>query len=401
MEVRVISTLEEYDDAASELDALRRAVGPLTVNNDPGRYRVSLVHASPHARPYVALFADSSGVRGGIIARLSCKSKSVRVGYASLKTPALRTLDVVYGGVLADQDDADGALTAICGHLQRLVSRRVVDRVFLNSAPEHVSHRLNHLRIRRLSMGSPARHWKLRLTPYSRDKTLSKFSKKHRYNMRRADRILSEATNHSLEVDVATSPQDLDWFIPAASSIVSGTYQDALGVGFKDSSYWRETLSYEASVGRLRCYLLRSQDNMIAFQVGSIHRGVYYLEATSFTPSYARFSPGQVLLCRVIEDLCSCGGESIDYGYGDAQYKQMYGSDSWTETSINMYGSSMRALAVWALDSTSARISAIGRSVFVRQDGGSQLKRWWRGQLSHGAARSRGKTRGRSQKKQA
>ena len=112
------------------------------------------------------------------------------------------------------------------GHLRTLLATRAVDSVMLNHVPTKCpvfeelvqSHSA-------ATLSEP--HYRLRLVPGAFEKTIEGFSKKHRYNMRRADRQLTERFSGNLALRVFQSDADLAEFVPRAASLTARTYQGA------------------------------------------------------------------------------------------------------------------------------------------------------------------------------
>src|SRR5690606_28260397 len=102
-------------------------------------------------------------------------------------------------------------------HIASLLESRQVDIVSVSHLP--VSHPLYEaikaegLEVRR------DLHWRLDLEPWSFEKTISRFSKKHRYNIRRADRILAEHFHGDVALRVFTGEHDVCCFLAGAAAI--------------------------------------------------------------------------------------------------------------------------------------------------------------------------------------
>ena len=153
-------------------------------------------------------------------------------------------------------------------------------------------------------------------------------------------------------------------------------------MGFADTALWRAALATEARHGRLRCYWLEACGEPIAHQVGVVYGNTYFLEATSFLPEYRDLSPGQVLLTRVIEDLCHAGLHSVDYGFGDAGYKRIYGTLSWCEATIALYGARRRARVAYLLHRATDAAAHTLQQVARRFGVWAAIKNRWRRHLA-------------------
>lgn len=84
-----------------------------------------------------------------------------------------------------------------------------------------------------------------------------------------------------------------------------------------------------ANLQALRCYLLRSQDEPVAFAIGTQWNGRFMLEEIGYDTRYASSSPGTVLLLNMLEDMFQRDTpELVDFGFGDGAYKQLFGNES-------------------------------------------------------------------------
>lgn len=74
----------------------------------------------------------------------------------------------------------------------------------------------------------------------------------------------------------------------------------------------------------LDIYTLTVDQDMVAMFAGGHFGGSFSGAITSMTsdPGYVKCSPGDVLLYRVLEQLCTGGGTSFDLGIGQASYKK-------------------------------------------------------------------------------
>ncbi|MCC6360770.1 MAG: GNAT family N-acetyltransferase [Phycisphaerales bacterium] len=353
----------------------RRAVP----NIDPDRFL--LIALQRGEQPYVGKVHRNDQIVGGILARRTERRIAVQCGYWTVRSPKLRCLDVVYGGLVAEEQ-SDVAISMIRAELD---SGRIECVTISNLAVDHqLFSRLASISAFR----SPANpHWRYRLEYRPDTGVLGSFSKKHRYNVRRLDRILKERCRGAVELSEFRSPGDVAAFCEAAARITGRTYQAGLGVGFKNDALTRELLDLEAARERFRGYLLMCDGTPIAHQVGVVYGDTFFLEATSFDPAWREFSPGQVLLVRVLEDLCAQGVKWVDYGFGDAEYKRTYGSECWNEVSLRLYGRTTRARAAAAMERVVAVPALVGRSVLSSAMLG-RMKRFWRRRFERDGAAS-------------
>ncbi|MHC4217256.1 MAG: GNAT family N-acetyltransferase [Planctomycetota bacterium] len=370
--------------------ALRDAHGTATPNADPHRFAATVEALGEDVQPHVTLLGDAGEPRAIIIGRRSTRKLGCRVGYLPFPSPRLRCLDVVYGGLITD--GSEQAMQAVCDHLRRSLEDRDVDHVMLNHLPR--SHEL----FDRLAGGfsfvpagldrGPHPHWRFTFADGPFENTLARFSRKHRYNLRRADRLLAEHFDGDVNLHRVCRNSQLDGFIEDAVRITEAGWQGGVGAGFGNPRVQRQLLTQAAEQRQLRCYLLWCAGEAVAFQAGVVCDGVYHLQSTGFMPELKKFSPGQVMLVRVMRDLRDSGIGAIDYGFGDASYKRMYGTESWDEATIFLYASTAQGRSARLLHWVTGAVSRVAG----RSGAGGWVKKYWRARLA-AARQSRGTRR--------
>lgn len=373
-----IDSFEALESLRGDWDALRWRVARPTPNTDFERFVATTRAMGDSVRPWVMVVGHGDG-RALVVGRMSKRRVSVSLGYTRIQTLPIRCLDVVYGGVMTDGRENSHLLAAeaVLGELR---SGRA-QHVMLNHLPADDPVAGALLRTGKALIAEEDLHWRFAMEAGGFEKTLSRFSSKHRYNITRTDKLLVKAFGGRVEMRVFTSADEIDEFFVQTAQLAEKTYQAALGSAFADTPVWRSLLGAEAKAGRLRCHWLVCDGNPIAFQIGSIHGEVYMLESVGYLPEHTRLSPGTVLLMRSFADVLSAGARWVDYGFGDAPYKRMYGTESREEVTLHLYGRGGAALLAGAMD-RSARTVAITMQGIVQQLGlVRRLKKDWRERL--------------------
>ena len=383
MRVVIARSVSEIATLRTDWLTLREQARAATPNTDPDRYLTIIQAMDGDVSPYIAIFHDQTGPQAALIGRISRRQSTARVGYLRLPGPQLRSLDVVYGGLIALDNNA--SRQAVSNHLEELLRSRQVDNISINHLPlEHTLFPMTK------TVGAiadpPEQHWKFNLIPHSYEDTIKTFSKKHRYNIRRSDRLLVEYFDDDVKLRVFQRLEDLPEFVAGAAGVAAETYQAGLGVGFADTPLWRSILQTEAEHGRLRCYWLECRGRPVAFQVGTLYDVTYFLEAIGYLREYADMSPGVVLHVRVLQDLCSLGADTVDYGFGDAEYKRIYGSECWEEATPCLYGPSWRGYTARAMHVVARRMTGIAKTLLHATQAHKKLKNKWRALLSKPSA---------------
>lgn len=381
--VKIATTIDEVLAMRSEWDKLREQSSIISPNADIDRFITTVKALGNKAKPYVALIRNEGKARAMILGRSQLRSGDFRFGYLRVPSPVLNSLDIVYGGVLNDASDI--AIDAVVKHLRLLLTEAQFDQVSINHLPlrDPLSQALisDDVLQSKSVCSNPNLHWQFDLEGKSYDQTISRFSRKHRYNMRRTDRLLVEHFSGNVKLRIFQHPQQIDELISGASQIVSQTYQARLG-GFSDTRLNRELVGLEAERGRLRAYWLECDGKPIAFQIGAVYANTYHLLSTAFLPQFKQLSPGQVLLVRVIKDLCNADINSIDYGFGDASYKRIYGSSSREEATVYLYAKTPKAMISRGIYKAITKLNKFSTSMSERVGLKNLIKKKWRVLLS-------------------
>jgi CelD/BcsL family acetyltransferase involved in cellulose biosynthesis len=380
VEVTVVTNLAALTVLRDELSAFGARTGQVAPTADPHRF-IAETEAQGN-RPYVVVVRDGDGIRGVILGRLERRGIVCRIGYVRLHTPRLLTLAVVHGGIIASDE---AAAAALCAHLATAVASGTVEQVEVNriDATSPIARGLRH-GMRSVATERSERHWRARMRASGGDRQVP-ISGKTRYNRRREDRRLEEAFEGRVRLRVVTRVEEVQSFIRAADSITALSYHSAIGVGVTDNATWRAAGESMASRGHWRAYLLEAEGRPVAYVAGAIYLSTFTLEAMAFVPELSSLSAGGVLLWRALNDLVEHGVDVVDFGFGDAQYKQTYGTESHEDVVLRVYGPGVRPRIVRTLDKwcTCAHqcLTWAARSTGVAD----RVKRTWRRRLATGS----------------
>jgi len=371
-------SLAELATIRVDWETLRERAFPLSSNAEPGRYRITVESLGAGVRPHCVVFHDGDRPIGAIIARAVRRPAGCRFGYLTLRTPRLNCLEIVYGGLLTDASEA--ARSAITLYLSEALQSGRFDHILVNHIPSD-----DPLCASLAALGMAASHeephWSARLVPGSYDKTMAHHSSKHRSKLRRYDRLLCEAFGDDVELRAYTTPEGVGPFLDASTPIAERTYQAELGVAVTDTPLRRAVLTHEAQAGRFRSYVLFGGGKPIAYQNGAVYGDRYLCDGRGYLPEHRDLRPGNILSLRIMADLCEQGLSWVDYGFGDAEYKRVYATDKWSETTLRLYGGTVRARVAAAMDRTAGIVS---RSANRLASSGllSRIKRSWRRKLT-------------------
>lgn len=200
----------------------------------------------------------------------------------------------------------------------------------------------------------------------------NQFSKKTLGTFRRKLKKFGET-----RLERITSGDQVPEFLAQAHEISRQTWQSRrLGLRIRNNEAERASLSALANAGLLRSYLWLSNGEPAAFCVGNQAHGVFNYEEVGYATKFARFSPGQMLVVQMIEDLLAHDRpECFDFGGGDADYKRMFANHTSESGTVWVTPPAWKARASlgWiqcgrALKQTARRtIATLGLATRVRQ----------------------------------
>ena len=379
-----MSLLRTDDEVAASADDLRRfleSADAITPNNTPARY-LSTARALGH-QPLVAIARRDGVIVGLVMAREAHRRERFRIGYSTLSSPTLRTLDVVYGGFQASDAHAADVLLK---HLVTITRQRQCDLLTFNHIAAHrpeaqiLAKALRPVCSAIKSETDP--HIEYEIADGGYKTNLSHLSSKHRYNLRRERRLLAERFEGDLTLRVFRHLEDVDELALGTHELAVQTWQARSRGNFLDTPLNRVLLENDAKAGSLRSYWLLGAGRLIAFQIGGVYGRRYVLHSIGHDAQYERLSPGKTLFQMALDDLCQSEAKFIDYGFGEAAYKKQFATRCWDEQRLRFYAKSWKGRYVGAMDGLVDSASKAGGSILQRLGKLNTVKKKWRARLS-------------------
>jgi CelD/BcsL family acetyltransferase involved in cellulose biosynthesis len=216
--------------------------------------------------------------------------------------------------------------------------------------------------------------------PRSMEAYLGHFSAKTRSTWKRKTRKL-ESEAGPLSLVVYTRPDQVMELLATVEPVSRKTYHYHL-LG-RDLSPRNENLSRNltrwAHRGWLRGYVLFAGQRPIAYAVGSVARRRFSYDLPGYDPELAAHSPGLVLLLRMIEDLITADvADLLDFGGGDAGYKQLLATRSFSEASALLVRHTPYAQGVARLQRGLAATAHVAGQLLDRFDLRARARNWLR-----------------------
>jgi CelD/BcsL family acetyltransferase involved in cellulose biosynthesis len=170
-------------------------------------------------------------------------------------------------------------------------------------------------------IGTPQPHWYLDM-PNNFGQYWQSFSAKSRKNLGRLLRSFQHTLHH------VSKPSEVPALVEQLAMISSRSWQAGrIGLRIKSDDATRRHLAALASIGALRSYILEHEGSPVAFILGTQYRGRFIVDEMGFDASLRSASPGRILCLLMIQDLLNSQSPlELDFGTGDAAYKQYFGT---------------------------------------------------------------------------
>ncbi|HLU68023.1 MAG TPA: GNAT family N-acetyltransferase [Kofleriaceae bacterium] len=227
-------------------------------------------------------------------------------------------------------------------------------------------------RARLLQPSAPQPHWWIRF-PRARADYWRHMSSRTRNTLRRKVKKLE----HRLVI--CRAPDQVPGFLAAAHAVSRHTWQSRrLGLRIQNSEGERRMLSALAERGALRSYLLEHAGQPVAFLLGVEDGDTFRYEEVGFHEQLAASSPGTVLLVRALDDLIAAGPARVDFGAGDAPYKQLFATHRTESGPLLLVSRHLRPSALVAIERAVRAADGAARGLLRRAGIYQQVRRLYR-----------------------
>ncbi|OQB54621.1 MAG: hypothetical protein BWX99_01915 [Deltaproteobacteria bacterium ADurb.Bin151] len=332
--------------------------------------------------PYIILFSSDGRPEALAIGRLERKDMDISLGYKTLFKVKTTCLTILYAGLLGNWSKE--LYNILVKELMDALRSRTSDIVWFNllymeTDLYNITRQLPNFFCRDHVIARTP-HWKMTL-PNTFDEFMKKMTSKHRYWLNRLPRVLEKDYPGKVAYKDFHNRDNLEQFFADAEHVAKTSYQRSLGAGFIDNSIMRQRFSLYADKGHLRAYLLYVGGEPCAFWIGTLYGNVFYLNFTSYDAAYKRYEPGTILFIKMIEDVIKSGTTEIDFGFGDAFYKQRFGNQQWDESSTYIYAPTIKGILTNLTRSATIIPYLYIRNMAERKNILQKIKTVWRNKL--------------------
>ena len=333
-------------------------------------------------RPHVLMLRSNGAVQAMLVGRIENLQLELKFGYKALLRPRARSLTIVYGGALGDVSSPHCDVLFL--ELTNSLDGGEFELIFFN-----------HLRVdsdlyrsvtktpgilRRSHLPEINLHWKT--SPYtSYDEFYAERTQNTRHNLRRYSKLLEKEFGAALTVRSFSLPNELGTIMIDIEKVARKSYHRGIEAGFVDSAETRQRARFALERQRFRGWVLYVEDNPCAFWTGSRYGNTFFTETTGYDPNFERYHPGTFLFVKMMEWLYAEGVDTVDFGFGDAQYKRNYCETYWEEASAYIFAPTLKGASLNLSKTTLGLGSRFAQCLLRRMDMLMKVKKRWRNRL--------------------
>jgi hypothetical protein len=333
--------------------------------------------------PHVTFVENDGQLRTLLAARLEKSNFVPSIGYFKpIRIPA-KVLTVLHQGSLGQMDGESAK--GLVQHLWSLLASGEADAVAFHHLRED-SPLLGAI----IAFGSRwwcekrpswSIHWSMTI-PEELGFLLKKLRSKHRSWIRKKQRELETAFPGQVTWKWISSFDDVPGLCVQLEDVAARTYQRGLGAGFVNDDEHRQRFALFASREQLRVQLLEVKEKVCAFWIGINYLGTFHSWATGFDPDLRGYEIGTLVFVRMVDELVREGVRKLDFGLGDALYKQRFGDKHWREATIRMFAPTAKGLALRSVLGLSDMMDSTLRRLIQRAGVLDRIKSGWRQRLA-------------------
>lgn len=344
-------------------------------------YRLLLTCRSDIIEPYVLTIYRDGQPEALLAGRIVNAELQFKIGYFTFFRTKIRTLNIPYGGLRGSESDDNCRL--LLETIRAALARGEFDRV--DFEPLRTTSRLYRIakeNYARVAAERQTMHRYLELP-----ESMAQFYADHPGVRRRRNH-----GRNRFQTDCGREPalrqftraSEVAEFVELAEQVAGSTYQRALRVGFSaEDAQTRELLRLGAEKGWLRAFVIFDNKTPMAFLSCTFYEGVAYLDFIGFKKEYGRYSPGLLILLHALEVFCLDGAKVVDFGRGDAWYKQDLSTTQWIEAPICLFRPTVAGRTLELLRTTTQIADDLVKRTLQQTGLLSSLKKAWRARISN------------------
>jgi hypothetical protein len=327
-------------------------------NNDLEHYLLLISLRSNIVSPFVIVISSEDKTLGMLIGRLEHTLITLSIGYKDIIKKKVLQLTFVYAGVIGSIPE--GIYDDLLKMLNIEMAMRNIEVVHFNHLPyksELTTYLINNKFLRSVKCHHALSvHRSMNISGGS-EKVLGNIKAKHRSYLKKKIKDLDQGFNGKTDRLYVHKSDNIGLICSMIEPVASKTYQRKLNAGFFNNEEFKARYNLLNNKGRLRIKMLMKDNDVIAYWIGERYGNTFYSSMTGYDPQYRKHEIGTIVMLGLIDDLSNEGVEIFDFGLGDAQYKERFGSSAWEELSVNLYQKSITGFVLSSLHQITTTIN--------------------------------------------
>jgi hypothetical protein len=350
-------------------------------------YLTEMRAGNESVRPHVIVL-KRDGVPWTILpGRIEKRPLQESFGYKKFSTHPVRILTLIHCGMLGE--DSEEHATILLDFVKRCLREGEADVAWLYGMESDSF----FYQVAKNERGfftrdrCPAlmQRWRIRL-PKNYNELLQQLSANARHNLKRYSRRLRDAFGDQIAVRSFRNPSEVGKILSDTEAIAAKTYQRGLGVGFSHTAGMAQRMTFAANRGWLRAHILYRAGDPVAYWNGSLYHRTFFTWTTGYDPTLGHLRPGTFVLQSLLQELCSeDAADSVDFGFGDAQYKRDWCDQEHCQASMFLFAPTLRGVCLNMFHSSLTSASHAARNLLARTEVLARLKKAWRRRLAQKA----------------
>jgi hypothetical protein len=373
MTVRTIRTLEGLDEVRAYWEQWQTHV-----NSDLAQFEL-LCRLRPEIVLPCVLVVERDSVPQALVAtRLERVRVAPSIGYLQLARVPARVLAVIHEGVLGQLDAASAA--EVVQHLWALLAAGEADAIDFHYLPEDsvLLRALHQQGPRGFCEKTPRWSTHRQMLLPTQGGLMETLRGKHRTHLRKREKELEQAFAGRIVWRWLVHFDDIPALCAKLEKVAAITYQRGLGAGFFDNEEFRRRFELFASRSQLRVQFLEIDGHARAFWFGFVYRDGFHSSEPGYDPALREYEVGTLMFVRMVDELAREGVRQLDFGLGDAYYKERFGHRTWRETSVRLFAPTLKGVVLMGYMRLFAVVEQAARRFVARFGLADRLKNAWR-----------------------
>jgi hypothetical protein len=323
LHIEIIKSFEGIEEIRQIWEKMQAKEAYPTTNADIDRYLLSIKAPKKQVQPYIILIKNNDTVISMLIGSIHESRIKCDLGRKTIFKPLLKTLTIVYGGILGNQSET--ICNLLVGEITTLLSSGEIDAAHFNHLVtdsffyKYTRKKINIFCRSHFPKTLPIRYL---LIPQSFDQFLDACSHNSRRNYRRWTKKFENNFKNRFEIKTYSNDDEVDTALEQMAGISAKTYQGACGRGIVNDTATQVLFHNAAKKNWLRSYIISIDNKPCAFWTGLKYGSVFYAEFTGYLTKWRKFHIGTILFFKLVRDLCENPDVGfLDFSLGEGQHK--------------------------------------------------------------------------------